>query len=75
MRGCGKCKIKSKIIMQKEAKAKIKALIDKYELVVLAGKIGKYTEEETKNAFIKPLFEALGWDFSERDEVYRGIEL
>ncbi|MBI2028511.1 MAG: N-6 DNA methylase [Candidatus Levybacteria bacterium] len=55
--------------LQKEAKEKIKELIGKYELAVVAGQIKKYTEEETKNSFIKPLFEALGWDFSEKNEV------
>lgn len=55
--------------MLKEVKDKIQQLIEKYKLVVSSGKLNKYTEEETKNAFIKPLFEALGWDFSEKDEV------
>ena len=52
-----------------EARGKTKLLVDRYEKAKLARKIDKYTEEETKNAFIKPLFEALGWDFSEKDEV------
>ena len=52
-----------------QAKEEIKKLIAKYEQVKASGKIKSYTEEETKNAFIKPLFEILGWDFSEKDEV------
>ncbi len=52
-----------------QAHEKVKKLISKYELVKTSDKIKRYTEEETKNAFIKPLFEALGWDFSEKDEV------
>jgi len=52
-----------------EAKEGIKLLIDKYQTAKEQGKINKYTEEETKNSFIKPLFEALGWDFSEKEEV------
>lgn len=52
-----------------QAKIEIQKLIDKYGHVKSSGKIKGYTEEETKNAFIKPLFEVLGWDFSEKDEV------
>ena len=54
---------------KEETKEKLKKLIAKYEQVKTSGKIKNYTEEETKNSFIKPLFEALGWDFSEKDEV------
>lgn len=50
-------------------KTKIKELIQKYDAVKNSGKISSYNEEETKNAFIKPLFEALGWNFSEKEEV------
>ena len=52
-----------------EAKKKIQSLIEKYEQVLNSGKIGDYSEQETKNAFITPLFEALGWDISNKDEV------
>lgn len=52
-----------------KAKEEIKKIIAKYEQVKNSAKINSYTEEETKNAFIKPLFEALGWDFSEKEEV------
>lgn len=51
------------------ARVKIKELIRKYDAVKSSGKINSYTEQETKNAFIQPLFEALGWDFSEKEEV------
>ncbi len=54
---------------QSEAKAKIQELVTKYEAVKTAGKLGKYSEEDTKTNFIMPLFEALGWNFSSRDEV------
>ncbi|MEX2007633.1 MAG: TaqI-like C-terminal specificity domain-containing protein [Candidatus Levyibacteriota bacterium] len=52
-----------------KAKVLIQNLVDRYNKEVGAGKANKYTEEETKNVFIKPFFEALGWDFSQRDEV------
>lgn len=54
---------------QEQAKAAIQKLIAKYEAVKASGKLGKYTEEETKRGFIEPLFAALGWDFLERSEV------
>jgi len=55
--------------MHEETKEKIKILIEKYEKVRDSGKLKSYTEEETKNVFIKPLFELLGWDFSKKEEV------
>ncbi len=55
--------------MQKEAKNKIQDLIRKYEAVKASGKIAKYSEEETKKDFVIPLFEALGWDVYDRNEV------
>jgi hypothetical protein len=55
--------------MQKEVEEKIKALIEKYEKIRNSGRLKSYTEEETKNCFIIPLFEILGWDFSDKDEV------
>ncbi len=52
-----------------EAKRKILELVEKYEKVKLSRSITKYTEEETKKGFIEPLFEALGWDLRNKDEV------
>jgi len=48
--------------MQKEAKEKIKKLVERYENLSEAEK-KKYNEQQTKDHFIRPLFEALGWDF------------
>ncbi len=47
----------------------IPKLIDRYKLVVASGKLGKYTEEETKKDFILPLFRILGWDTENKNEV------
>ena len=55
--------------MQKEAKEKIKILIEKYESAKSAGRLKSYTEEETKKDFILPLFEVLGWDIYNKNEV------
>ncbi|MFA6171025.1 MAG: N-6 DNA methylase [Patescibacteria group bacterium] len=54
---------------RKEAKDKIKRLVDKYREVVDLGKIKTYSEEETKIGFIQPLFEALGWNVHDKMEV------
>jgi type I restriction-modification system DNA methylase subunit len=55
--------------MQNEARETIKKLVEKYEAEKAAGKIDKYSEEETKRGFIEPLFEALGWNFSSKQEI------
>ena len=55
--------------MQKETREKIKQLVEKYESEKSSGKIKSYSEEETKRGFIEPLFEALGWDFSDKKEI------
>jgi adenine-specific DNA-methyltransferase len=55
--------------MQEEAKAKIQKLIDKYEWVRKSRQISRYSEEETKKGFIEPLFEALGWNTRDKNEV------
>src|SRR3990167_2387051 len=54
---------------QEQAKAAVGKLIDKYESVKTAGRLPRYTEEDTKKYFIVPLFEALGWDVYNRNEV------
>jgi len=54
-------------ISQKDAKERIQKLIDKYNKLSSADKT-KFNEDRTKQVFIRPLFEALGWDFEE--DVY-----
>jgi len=54
---------------KQEAKEKIAKLIDKYDKVKSSGNIRSYTEEETKKDFILPLFEALGWEVFDKNEV------
>ena len=56
---------------KENAKRQIKGLLEKYNKVVVEKKISKYTEADTKAEFIEPLFEALGWDVRNRDEVTR----
>ena len=55
--------------MTKEsAKNQIGALVQKWQSVLPAD-LRQYNEENTKNVFIQPLFEALGWDFHNIEEV------
>ena len=41
---------------------KIRKLVERYEKLTDSEK-KKYNEQQTKDHFIRPLFEALGWDF------------
>ncbi|MBN3037746.1 MAG: N-6 DNA methylase [Candidatus Diapherotrites archaeon] len=56
------------------AQQRVQGLVDKFQRVMDEGKLKTYSEERTKNEFIEPLFEALGWDMrNERtdDEVIK----
>jgi len=47
---------------KQKAKQQIQKLVEKYQRVAEAGKIKSYNEAQTRNEFIEPLFEFLGWD-------------
>src|SRR4030066_346685 len=47
---------------KQETKQQIAKLVEKYQRVAGAGKIKSYNEAQTRNEFIEPLFEFLGWD-------------
>jgi len=47
---------------KEEAKQQIQKLVEKYQRVAETGKIKSYNEAQTRNEFIEPLFEFLGWD-------------
>ena len=51
---------------KQEAKQQIQKLVEKYERVREAGKVKSYNEAQTRNEFIEPLFEFLGWDMRNR---------
>src|SRR3989338_6923298 len=51
---------------KQEAKQQIQKLVEKYEGVREAGKVKSYNEAQTRNEFIEPLFEFLGWDMRNR---------
>ncbi|GEM_PF-494483 len=46
----------------------LKKLVDKYQALT-PKRFREFNEANTANAFIRPLFEILGWDFSDVDEV------
>lgn len=54
---------------KEEAKQKISALAEKFQVIIQNGEFKKYSEEETKKDFILPLFEALGWHVFDKKEV------
>ncbi|MCX6705437.1 MAG: hypothetical protein NT162_03850, partial [Candidatus Woesebacteria bacterium] len=56
-------------MLKDDAKIKIQELVEKYEKVKSSHSISKYTEEETKKDFIQPLFQALGWNTTDKNEV------
>lgn len=47
---------------KQEAKEKIAKLVEKYEKLVDERKVSSFNEAQTRNEFIEPLFEFLGWD-------------
>ncbi|MCK5332546.1 N-6 DNA methylase [Candidatus Parcubacteria bacterium] len=47
---------------KQESKQKIAKLIEKYEKLVDEKKVKLFNEAQTRNEFIEPLFEFLGWD-------------
>lgn len=57
--------------MEKEAaKGKITELVRKFFIYEKEGKLSGMKEEDTKRVFIEPLFEALGWDLRNPEEVW-----
>lgn len=47
---------------KEEAKQHIAKLVEKYQILVDTRKVKSYNEAQTRNDFIEPLFEFLGWD-------------
>jgi len=58
--------------MDKEyAKSKLLELLSKFSAYEKQGKLSGMSENDTKAIFIEPLFEALGWDAKNYDEISR----
>ncbi|MBN2094626.1 MAG: N-6 DNA methylase [Candidatus Aenigmarchaeota archaeon] len=49
----------------------VKLLVQKYLDAKNEGKVNRFTEQDTKSNFIEPLFEYLGWDLRNFEEVTR----
>ena len=47
---------------KKQSKEQVTRLIEKYKKILEEGRIKEYNEAQTRNEFIEPLFESLGWD-------------
>lgn len=47
---------------KEEAKQQIQKLVEKYQRIAETGQIKSYNEAQTRNEFIEPFFEFLGWD-------------
>ena len=55
--------------LRDDARQRIEELCRNYDAELRSDKLKRYTEEDIKKGFILPLFEALGWDTKNRDEV------
>lgn len=58
---------------KKQAKQQIQGLINRYESLS-EKEIKSYNEQQTKDRFIRPLFEVLGWNFEEDVWSEKGIQ-
>lgn len=52
----------SEITTKESARTGIKNLVEKYREIESTGKLSAYNEAQTRNEFIEPMFEYLGWD-------------
>jgi type I restriction-modification system DNA methylase subunit len=55
-------KVTSNIITKDSALSGITKLVEKYREIESSGKLAEYNEAQTRNEFIEPMFEYLGWD-------------
>ena len=60
---------KPKKVDKEQTRSQIEELVEKYQSLTASDK-DKYNEENTKKDFIQPLFEALGWDMANAEEVW-----
>ena len=61
---------------KQNAKSEFERLIDNFNNHIDEYKKGKYNETQTRNDYINPFFEALGWDINNRQglaESYREV--
>ena len=59
-----------------KAYKRIQGLVNKFGKRIDEYKSGKYNETQTRNEFVDPFFEALGWDINDRQSIslpYRDV--
>lgn len=55
-------------VTKEDARERISTLVTRFQRIIDEGKLKNYSERRTKNEFIEPMFEALGWDM--RNEYF-----
>ena len=55
--------------MEEQVKKQINCLVEKYKVLKKESKLKTYSEEDTIQGFVLPLFEILGWDIRNKEEV------
>ena len=61
---------------KEEAKEIVKKIVERFEYHLDEYKKGNYNETQTRNDYINPFFEALGWDINNKQglaESYREV--
>ncbi|NLO18371.1 MAG: hypothetical protein GX121_00585, partial [Ignavibacteria bacterium] len=64
------------MITKEEAKDRISKIIERFDFHIEDYKKGSYNETQTRNDYINPFFEALGWDINNKQglaESYREV--
>ena len=59
------------MLSKEQAKKEVRKLVDSYNQLKSDGKIRKNDEEQIKQHFIEPLFEILGWEMRNPEEVIK----
>ena len=54
---------------KEQVRKKVADLVAKYDQVIKLKKEKTYSEEDTINGFILPLFQTLGWEIFDKEEV------
>jgi len=54
---------------KESAQTQIEHLVASFKTKIDSGKVDEYNEQQVKQYFIRPLFQALGWDFDNDEEV------
>lgn len=64
------------MLSKKKAKEIVREIVERFEIHLEGYQRGNYNETQTRNDFINPFFEVLGWDINNRQglaESYREV--